>query len=58
MILIMFRDIIDRLKSVGGRERSLGPAEYLFHLGEPVVSLFVVLEGDIHLIRHPRKAGQ
>jgi CRP-like cAMP-binding protein len=57
MILIMFSDIIDRLKSVGGRERSLGPAEYLFHLGDPVVSLFVVLEGGIHLIRHHEDGG-
>ncbi len=57
MISIMPCDIIDLLKSVGGRERSLGPAEYLFHLGEPVVSLFVVLEGHIHLIRHQEDGG-
>ncbi len=57
MIEIMSRKIIDRLKSVGGRDRFLAPAEYLFHQGEPVVSLFVVLVGEIHLIRHHEDGG-
>lgn len=48
----MSPDIAELLHSLAGRKRSLGPAEYLFHLGEPVVALHIVQDGEIHLIRH------
>lgn len=54
MILIMSNDIINTLRSSGGRDRLIGPGEYLFHLGEAVAALYVVLEGEIHLIRHQK----
>jgi CRP-like cAMP-binding protein len=52
MIAIMSRDIIERLKAMGSQERSLGAGAYLFHQGDPVVALFVVLGGRIQLVRH------
>lgn len=51
------RDIGDLLKSSAARKRSFGAGEYLFHLGEPVAALFVVLEGEIHLVRHQEHGG-
>jgi CRP-like cAMP-binding protein len=52
MIGIMSGDIIALLAAAGGRERSLGAGEYLFHLGDPVTALFLVRDGAVHLIRH------
>jgi CRP-like cAMP-binding protein len=52
MIIIMLPDIVERLKAMGSQERSLGAGAYLFHLGDPVVALFVVLGGRIQLVRH------
>lgn len=49
--------IADLLESSGSGKRALGAGEYLFHLGEPVVALFVVLEGEVHLIRHQEQGG-
>lgn len=57
MIAIMSGSISDLLKSSGGRERVAGAGEYLFHQGEPVLALFVVLDGDVHLIRHQKDGG-
>ncbi|MGE3626992.1 MAG: Crp/Fnr family transcriptional regulator [Hyphomicrobiales bacterium] len=53
----MSANMIDRFISSGGRTRKLGAGEYLFHLGEPVLSLFVVLEGEVHLVRHQELGG-
>ncbi|MDZ7573817.1 MAG: Crp/Fnr family transcriptional regulator [Pseudotabrizicola sp.] len=36
----------------GGRTRSLGKDKTLFHTGEPVRSMFLVLQGEVDLIRH------
>jgi CRP-like cAMP-binding protein len=52
MIAIMSVNIVDLLTSSGGPKRTLGVNEYLFHLGDPVLSLFVVLEGEVSLVRH------
>lgn len=57
MIVIMSDRIIDRLGESGGRERRLGAGQYLFHIGEPVAALHVVLEGEIDLIRHQEGGG-
>ncbi|MFP4539215.1 MAG: Crp/Fnr family transcriptional regulator [Dichotomicrobium sp.] len=48
---------MDQLTSAGGQKRTLGAGEYLFHIGEPVAALFVVLEGEVHLIRHQEHGG-
>jgi CRP-like cAMP-binding protein len=51
-------NIVDLLlTSSSGRKRTLGAGEHLFHLGEPVLSLFVILEGGVHLIRHQEHGG-
>lgn len=54
---IMSVSVVDLLTSSGGRKRTLGAGEYLFHLGEPVLSFFVILEGEVHLIRHQEHGG-
>jgi len=50
-------DLVDLLTSSGGRTRTLDAGENLFHLGEPVLSFFVVLEGEVHLVRHQEHGG-
>lgn len=57
MIAIMSVDMADLFTSSGVRTRTLGAGAYLFHLGEPVLSLFVVLEGEVHLVRHQEHGG-
>lgn len=57
MIAIMSGNLVDLLKGFRGRKRTLAAGEYLFHLGEPVAALFVVLEGEVHLIRHQEDGG-
>jgi CRP-like cAMP-binding protein len=53
----MSGNLIDLLKDFQARKRTLVAGEYLFHLGEPVAALFVVLEGEVHLIRHHVDGG-
>jgi CRP-like cAMP-binding protein len=53
----MSTDIVDLLAASASRERVLGAGEFLFHLGDPVQSLFVVLEGEAHLVRHHEHGG-
>jgi CRP-like cAMP-binding protein len=36
----------------GGKVRSLMAGEFLFHQGDTVESMFLLLEGEVHLIRH------
>lgn len=48
----MSEDFATLLKTLEGRQRSLAPGQYLFHVGEPVAAMFVVLEGEIQLCRH------
>lgn len=57
MITIMSGGMGDLLKSSGGRERIAGKGEHLFHQGEPVLGLFVVQDGDVHLVRHQQDGG-
>jgi CRP-like cAMP-binding protein len=52
MIAIMSGNLVDLLKGFRGRRRAFAAGEYLFHLGERVTALFVVLDGEVHLIRH------
>jgi CRP-like cAMP-binding protein len=57
MIAIMSDSMGELLKSSGGRRHVAGAGEYLFHQGEPVLALFVVLDGIVHLIRHQPDGG-
>lgn len=57
MILIMSSEIFDMLRSSGGSRRTLNPGEYLFHLGEPVRRLHLVLAGEVHLVRFGEAGG-
>lgn len=51
MIVIMPNGFFDLIKSFSGFERTLEPGEYLFHLGDPIKALHLVLDGEIQLIR-------
>lgn len=54
MIAIMPTRLFDLLKSADSFERMLQPGEYLFHLGDPVNALHVVLDGEVQLFRFDR----
>ena len=57
MILIMKAKIFDLRKLSGGPRRMLRPGEYLFHLGEPIGALHIVLDGEVHLVRFETNGG-
>jgi len=44
--------ISDLLKMFDGRDRSLDAGEPLFHRGDPVSALYIVTDGEVHLIRY------
>lgn len=54
MITIMSNSLIDRLRSLGGRNRQVDAGAFLFHAGDPVRHLFLIEAGEVHLIRHRR----
>ena len=56
MIVIMSVDLSPLFD--GGSARSLGKDETLFHVGEPVRSMFLVTEGEIDLIRHTQPGAR
>lgn len=51
MIAIM-SSIVQRLLALADAQVQLGPGQVLFATGEPVRSLYVVLEGSVRLVRH------
>lgn len=51
MIAIMSGDLIEKLLEIGGAERRIDKGAYLFHRGDPVAFLFVVLDGVVELVR-------
>jgi len=53
----MSSEIFDMLRSSGGSRLALIPGEYLFHLGEPVRRLHLVLAGEVHLVRFGETGG-
>jgi CRP-like cAMP-binding protein len=57
MILIMSSEIFDLLKTSAGSRHTLDPGEHLFHLGDPVRRLYLVLEGEAHLVRFDEDGG-
>ncbi|WP_287601619.1 Crp/Fnr family transcriptional regulator [Thiothrix sp.] len=53
MITIMLNTLITQLQTLpSGKERTLPAGAFLFHQGDEVESLFMMLTGEIHLIRH------
>jgi CRP-like cAMP-binding protein len=48
----MSRNIADLFDSLPGRDRQLAPGAFLFHMGAPVSSIFIVRSGAVELVRH------
>ncbi len=52
MIAIMSGRMAQLLRSLSAKERRLADGGFLFHRGDPVTNLFLVLEGTVELVRH------
>ena len=52
MIAIMSYDLIKLIKDMHGQEHSLHEGVFLFHQGDVVISLFMIVTGCVELIRH------
>ena len=52
MILIMLEPIEHHLRDLRARKHHFDGGQHLFHRGDPVTDLHVVLIGSIHLVRH------
>lgn len=52
MIAIMSDFVFDLLDMFEGRDRSLNANEHLFHREDAVTTLYIVTDGEIHLIRY------
>ncbi len=57
MILIMSSKIFELLKASGGSRHTLAAGEHLFHLGDAVRRLYLVLDGQAQLVRFDEKGG-
>ncbi len=57
MISIMSTPLSDLLHKSEGRELSASAGGYVFHAGDPVTMLYVVIEGEVRLIRHQMNGG-
>ncbi|MEP4378491.1 MAG: Crp/Fnr family transcriptional regulator [Alphaproteobacteria bacterium] len=55
--MIMSSEIFDLLRSSRGTRLKLDPGEHLFHLGQPIRHLYLVLEGEAHLVRFDENGG-
>jgi CRP-like cAMP-binding protein len=53
----MLHAISDLFNVQEGRTRRLAPGEYLFHRDDPVSHLFIVLAGEVQLIRLQESGG-
>jgi CRP-like cAMP-binding protein len=51
MIAIMSNAMLERFLGLAQRKRELAAGEVLFHAGDPVRSLFLVISGDVRLVR-------
>jgi CRP-like cAMP-binding protein len=51
MITIM-SDLVARLKSICASTKSFDQGGSVFHQGDPIHSLYVVMSGTVHLVRH------
>jgi len=52
MIAIMLQVVAHFFETESNPARVLGAGSYLFHRDDPVVSMFLVVEGAVHLVRH------
>lgn len=58
MIAIMLETLISQLQAIpNGKERHLAAGTFLFHQGDEVETLFLVLAGEIRLVRHQPDGG-
>jgi CRP-like cAMP-binding protein len=58
MIVIMLETLMTQLQTIpDGKERHLAAGAFLFHQGDAVESLFVVLAGEVRLVRHQLNGG-
>jgi CRP-like cAMP-binding protein len=51
MIAIMSKSLAERLSELAERTRELGTGEILFRVDDPVLSLFLVVAGELRLVR-------
>jgi CRP-like cAMP-binding protein len=51
MIAIMSDPLLEALRATGAGEQALKPGAFLFHRDDPVLRMYAVLEGCVHLIR-------
>jgi CRP-like cAMP-binding protein len=51
MIWIMSEPLFERFRKLAEREQRLAAGSVLFRLGDPVLSLFLVTAGELHLVR-------
>jgi CRP-like cAMP-binding protein len=58
MIGIMSGEMFAHLSSLAQRTRNLAAGEFLFRRDDPVRSLFLVEEGEVHLVRFQANGGQ
>lgn len=57
MITIMLDAIYHLFDGSCGQTRRLGPGEFLFHRDQKVAALFMVVAGEVQLIRHQESGG-
>jgi len=58
MITIMLCKLIADLRPLGKRTRNLGAGEFLFNRDDQVRSLFLVEDGEVHLVRFQADGSQ
>ena len=57
MIAIMSFSANNLFGGLASQKRRFDPGAYLFHRGDPVQSLFRVVEGEVQLVRHQEAGG-
>jgi len=57
MITIMMDAIYHLFDTPSRQTRRLGPGEYLFRRDQKVAALFMVVEGEVQLVRHQKGGG-
>jgi CRP-like cAMP-binding protein len=57
MIAIMSGSLIDHLVRLTSRTRMLTRGDHLFHRGDPIVSLYLIEHGEVHLQRFTAAGG-
>lgn len=52
MIAIMLKSINRQLEEIAGSEQAFGERQFLFHRGDSITAIYLILEGSVHLTRH------